>query len=200
MQVYAVSGLTRRQQAWQLLALAAAREWGLSPLPGAAWTPEGKPFFPGLAGRCFNLSHSGPLALCALDGQPVGADVQVIKAWRPALPRRVCSPEELAWLGRPGSPGYWPRFTQLWALKECRVKQCGTGLRGAISSVSVPLPSGEETLLSLDGLWFRCYRGAGWRGAVCGLTPPPEELRWLEAAALPAPGDEPQPPASKSML
>ena len=96
MQVYAVSGLTRRQQAWQLLALAAAREWGLSPLPGAAWTPEGKPFFPGLAGRCFNLSHSGPLALCALDGQPVGADVQVIKAWRPALPRRVCSREELA--------------------------------------------------------------------------------------------------------
>ena len=46
MQVYAVSGLTRRQQAWQLLALAAAREWGLSPLPGAAWTPEGKPFSP----------------------------------------------------------------------------------------------------------------------------------------------------------
>ena len=178
MRIYGMQDLTQRQQAYQLLAAAAQAEWGLSPLPGVERAPGGKPFFPGLPGRCFNLSHSGPLALCALDGRPVGADIQLVRGWRPSLPRRVCSPAELAWLGPPGA-GYWARFTLLWALKESRAKQSGAGLRGAISQIPVPLPEGGGRLFQLDGLWFRCYQGEGWRGAVCALAPPPEDIVWL---------------------
>ena len=92
------SGLTARAQARDLLALAVHEVWGLSPLPEIARRPGGKPFFSEREDLHFNLSHSGDLALCALDGAPVGADIQIIKEWRPSLPRRVCSAEELAWL------------------------------------------------------------------------------------------------------
>ena len=84
----------------------------------------------------------------------------------------------LWWAAEPGA-GYWARFTLLWALKESRAKQSGAGLRGAISQIPVPLPEGGERLFQLDGLWFRCYQGEGWRGAVCALAPPPEDIVWL---------------------
>ena len=179
MQIYGIQNLTQRQQVYQLLAAAAQTQWGLSPLPGIRRESGGKPFFPGLEGRFFNLSHSGTLALCALDSSPVGVDIQVVKNWRPTLPGRVCSPEELDWLGPPDAATYWARFTQLWALKEARSKQYGTGLRGRIPQIRVPLPHSKSGPYQLDGLWFRCYNGDGWRGAACGLTPPPVEICWL---------------------
>ena len=77
MVIYSANGLTRRSQARELLALAAKEHWGLSPLPEIARHEGGKPFFPGHEDLHFNLSHSGELALCALDGAPVGADIQV---------------------------------------------------------------------------------------------------------------------------
>ena len=98
MVIYGARDLTARSQARDLLAQAAAAEWGLSPLPDIARHPGGKPYFPDHPSLHFNLSHSGGLALCALDAAPVGVDIQVVKTLRPALPRRVCSPEELAWL------------------------------------------------------------------------------------------------------
>ena len=183
MRIYGMQDLTQRQQAYQLLAAAAQAEWGLSPLPEIRREAGGKPFFPGLEGRFFNLSHSGTLALCALDSAPTGVDIQVVKSWRPALPGRVCSPEELDWLGPPDAALYWVRFTQLWALKEARAKQSGTGLRGKIAQIRVPLPQAREGLHQLDGLWFRCYGGDGWRGAACGLAPPPPEIQWLRPEA-----------------
>ena len=88
MVVYGARGLTARGQARELLALAAEREWGASPLPELARRPGGKPFFPSREDLCFNLSHSGDLALCALDRAPVGADIQMVRTWRPGLPRR----------------------------------------------------------------------------------------------------------------
>ena len=94
--VYGADGLTRRAQARDLLALAAAEHWGLSPLPELHRAAHGKPCFPREMGRHFNLSHSGPLALCVLDDAPAGADIQVVKRWRPTLPRQG---------GGPGEPG-----------------------------------------------------------------------------------------------
>ncbi|MCF2662369.1 4'-phosphopantetheinyl transferase family protein [Pseudoflavonifractor phocaeensis] len=175
--LYGASGLTQRQQAHDLLAKAAETHWGLFPLPPLERGPKGKPFFPGREDLTFNLSHSGSLALCALGGTPVGVDIQIVRAWRPGLPRRVCSPRELAWLGE--GPDFWERFCQLWALKESLVKQRGTGLTHPISAIQVPLPTGEGLLMEQDGLWFRTYCGAGWRGAACGLEQPPEDIQWM---------------------
>jgi len=177
MQLYGASALSHRRQAYQLLERGAAEVWNITFLPPISHDDRGKPFFSTFSDHHFNLSHSGPLALCALDDSPVGVDIQIIKEWRSALPARICSPEELRWLE--GDKDFWHRFTLLWTLKECRVKQSGTGLTHPISKIKVPLPTENTDLYSLDDLWFRIYSGHGWQAAVCGLSPPPQEIRWI---------------------
>lgn len=170
--LYCAQGITARSQARDLLALAAEEVWGLSPLPEIARREGGKPFFPERENLHFNLSHSGSLALCALDCAPVGADIQVVKQWRPALPRRVCSEAELEWLERQAS--LWPAFTLLWTLKESRAKESGQGLTSSIRGIRVPFPA--EGPVQMDGLWFHTYTGPGWAAAVCGHSKPPEKM------------------------
>jgi len=175
MVIYGARDLRDRSQARELLAVAAAEHWELAPLPPICRQAGGKPCFSGLEHRQFNLSHSGQLALCALDGAPVGVDIQVVKRWRPSLPARTCSPEELAWLEE--QRDCWPAFTLLWALKESRAKESGLGLTLPIREIRVPLPAGGGPV-QLDGLWFRTYRGDGWAAAACGHVPPPEQILW----------------------
>ncbi len=172
MVIYSASGLTARAQARDLLALAVEETWGLSPLPGTARQERGKPYFPEHQDLHFNLSHSGKLALCALDGAPVGVDIQIVREWRPSLPRRVCSPEELAWLEK--QPDFWPAFTLLWTLKEASVKESGRGLAPSVRDIRVPLPGAGPVLF--DGLWFGTWTGPGWAAAVCGHSRPPEKF------------------------
>lgn len=174
--VYQAKGLTSHAQARDLLALAAKEVWGLSPLPEIARLEQGKPYFPEREDLHFNLSHSGDLALCALDGAPVGVDVQIVKQWRPRLPKRVCSPAELAWLERQSEP--WSAFTLLWTLKESRAKQSGRGLTTSIPDIRVPLPAPGP--VRLDGLWFGAWTGPGWAAAVCGHSEPPERIIEVE--------------------
>ena len=185
--VYGADGLTRRAQARDLLALAAAEHWGLSPLPELHRAAHGKPCFPREMGRHFNLSHSGPLALCVLDDAPAGADIQVVKRWRPTLPAKVCAPAELDWIA--AQEDRWAAFTALWALKESRAKYTGLGLTVPIRTISVPLLPPGETLCRWEELWFRLYAGPDWRAAVCGLSAPPPAILWR---SLPPPkGDDP---------
>lgn len=176
MVLYGTDGLETRAQAYDLLAIAAKEHWGLSPLPQLVRAPLGKPSFASGQNLEFNLSHSKSFALCALDHAPVGVDIQLVKSWRPSLPRRVCSPEELEWLEQ--QDDFWRGFTALWAMKESRVKQSGQGLRGSIAAISVPLPRPDETLYAHQGLWFRLYFGPDWVGSACGTAPPPEEIHW----------------------
>lgn len=176
MVVYAARALTRREQVYDLLALAVREQHGLSPLPPVSRGERGKPYLPDHPALHFNLSHSGGLALCALDGAPVGADIQTVAPRRPAMVERCCAPEERAWLAERGDS--WEDFALLWALKEAMVKRSGRGLTLPVSAIRPPLPRGDETLLEQGGLFFRLYRGENWRGAVCGRVPPPGELLW----------------------
>lgn len=176
MVLYGTTELTERAQARQLLAAAAQESWGLSPLPALERQELGKPFFPDFPQRQFNLSHSEPFALCALDDQPVGVDIQVVKSCRRGLPERVCSLLELEWLSRQPEPN--SSFFLLWSLKEARVKQSGLGLRTPIREINVPLPERWEHPILSDGLWFWTYGGTNWTAAVCGLTPPPSQIQW----------------------
>lgn len=184
MVLYGTDSLETRAQAYDLLAIAAKEHWGLSPLPQLVRAPLGKPAFASGQGLEFNLSHSGPLALCALDHTPVGVDIQLVKSWRPSLPRRVCSPEQLEWLEQ--QEDVWRGFTALWAMKESRAKQSGQGLRGSIAAISVPLPRPDETLYAHQGLWFRLYFGPDWVGSACGTTPPPEQIHWRTLTQSPS--------------
>lgn len=176
MVLYGADGLEQRAQAYDLLAMAAEEHWGLSPLPPVVRDSLGKPAFSPAQGREFNLSHSGSLALCALDSAPVGVDIQLVKSWRPTLPGRVCSQEELDWLQ--GQPDFWRGFTTLWVMKESRVKQSGQGLRGSIAAISVPIPRPGELFYAHQGLWFQLFAGPDWMAAVCGTTPAPVNICW----------------------
>ena len=109
--LYGAEGLTARDQAHRLLALAAAEHWDLSPLPALDRAEHGKPFFPDLPERQFNLSHSGPYALCALDRRPVGVDIQTVGPHRPRILQRVYSREERAWLDEQSD--LWAAFDKL---------------------------------------------------------------------------------------
>lgn len=176
MVLYGTSELTQRLQAHQLLAVATQEYWGLSPLPTLERQALGKPFFPDFPQYQFNLSHSEPFALCALDDQSVGVDIQAVKSWRKGLPERTCSASELGWLAK--QPDLNIAFSMLWSLKEARVKQSGLGLRTSIREISIPLPEHTNSPVLMDGLWFRSYCGTGWTAAVCGFTPPPSTICW----------------------
>ena len=84
-------------EAHALLREAVRLTWGWEELPRLEREERGKPWFPERPGYCFNLSHSGPYALCALGHAPVGADVEQVRPRRPFLPQRALSPEELRW-------------------------------------------------------------------------------------------------------
>lgn len=178
MVLYGTRGAPRRERelSRRLLERAAAEAWGLSPLPETARTDRGKPYFPGLEGREFNLTHSGGIVLCVLDAAPAGVDAQILRTPRPATVRRALSRPEQTWLEAQPDPA--AAFTALWALKESRAKQSGEGLfLQKIPCLSVPLPEGDGSRF-LDGLWFRLGRGEGFFWAVCGLSEPPGDIVW----------------------
>ena len=102
--------------------------------------PGGKPYIPGE--RCFNLSHSGELAVIALADGPVGADVQRLGAASDALRHRVLTREEQRWTSGQGEEG----FFFLWTRKEASLKCLGTGVDREMASFDV-----RSDAVTLDG-------------------------------------------------
>lgn len=150
--------------AHNLLRRCAELVWDMEGLPGLDRAPGGKPFFHSMPHCRFNLSHSGPLALCALSDGEVGADIEMIQPRRSFLPKKVLSEAEFAWFRDRGSR--WEDFYTLWTLKEARVKYTGTGLTLPARDIAVPLlDPGQHA--RLDGLTFTAYAGEGWRAALC---------------------------------
>lgn len=95
---------------------------------GLSFGENGKPYLPG-GGVEFNLSHSGRLAVCAVSGRPVGADVEAFRHFDEKLLRYVYQERELAGLRERAAPEDEDRvFTELWTLKESFMKYLGTGL------------------------------------------------------------------------
>ncbi|MBR2059588.1 MAG: GNAT family N-acetyltransferase, partial [Fibrobacter sp.] len=150
---------TKRGDAYALLAYAVRHRWGVEQLPVIAHTELGKPFFPGFPNYHFNLSHSGRFALCALDEQPLGADIECIRPHHPKLAQRICSAEELVWLEQQSNNH--SALCQLWTGKEALAKYRGTGLSTPLRDLCPPLPpTGEQ-----DGLLFHRITTADY--ALC---------------------------------
>ena len=162
-------------EARALLREAVRLAWGWEALPREERGGRGKPWWPDRPDRRFNLSHSGPFALCALGAGEVGADVEQVRPRRPRLPQWALSPEELDWYRAQG--GSWEVFYGLWTLKEAKVKCLGTGLDLPARAIAVPLLAPGETG-ALEGLTFTAYAGPGWRAALCARegTAPLEPL------------------------
>lgn len=144
----------------ELLLLAALRDLGLpvkEPLE-IICGEGGKPALTG--GPEFSLSHSGGRVLCALSDRPVGADVQQLHPYAPALARRFFTAEEAAWLEVQREEEL--AFTLLWSLKESYVKLLGTGIAAAhLDSFTVRMDG--EGRAHIDGssvkLWYAVHDG-----------------------------------------
>jgi len=95
--------------------------------------PGGKPILAGAdRGLCFNLSHTGNLALLAVAGFAVGVDVEAL---RPvprclAIARRVLPAADVAELEGLSGAMRERRFLELWTRFEARQKALGAGVFG----------------------------------------------------------------------
>lgn len=149
----------------ELLLLAALRELG-GPMPPLEITCSnaGKPALQD--GPAFSLSHSGERVLCALSDEVVGADLQQLKPYNPALARRFFTGAEAAWLEEQREQDL--AFSLLWSLKESYVKLLGSGIAEThLDSFTVRvLPDGRAWI---DGsnvkLWYAVCDG--YVMAVC---------------------------------
>lgn len=149
---------------YALLSALLAGAGGPAILPGISRLPGGKPFFPDFPQYHFNVSHSGPLSLCALADTPVGVDIERVRPRKPGLPRYALGDREFAWFETRGSR--WEDFYTLWTLKEAKVKCTGEGLRRPPREIDLPLlEPGEEG--ELEDFSFLALAGEGWRGALC---------------------------------
>ena len=84
------------------------------------------------AGTVFNLSHSGPYALCSLSAEAdvrVGCDVETVRALRLQVAERFFLPGETARiLSRRTSEEQAEEFYRLWVLKESFMKAVRRGM------------------------------------------------------------------------
>lgn len=93
---------------------------------------------PGLCGNgqpgtpCFSLSHSGNIVICAVDDEPIGADIQVVKKLPERLPKRVLTESELAGYRQVAEEKTEVEaqryFTVRWTEKESIAKLIGKGI------------------------------------------------------------------------
>lgn len=124
------------QRAWELLRFAAQELGyydiaGIPDLKAAARRGEhGKPYLPGW-GLHFSISHSHGLAACAVEGNPVGLDVERVRHFSEAVERRICSPGELKLVSAASNRDR--ALTRLWTCKEAYMKYTGLGFAQGIT-------------------------------------------------------------------
>lgn len=144
----------KQGDAYALLESAVRLVWGWDALPELSRLDNGKPVFSRYPDHCFNLSHSGGMALCALSDRPVGVDIEIVRPRSTEFPAYVFKGEEYERYMALG--GDWEAFYALWTEKESILKYTGEGLR-AWRRAELP-----------TGCVMTSLAGESWRGAVCG--------------------------------
>ena len=187
LQLWMISHASGKQDAHSLLHTILKKYYGCID-PTFSTLPGGKPVLADYALH-FNLSHSGPFALCGVGDHPLGVDVERIKPRRPGLPRYVLSDKEWDWFTARGSR--WEDFYTIWTLKESFCKFTGLGLTRPVSAIPVPLPRQilpSGACLPFGSVCFTLFSGPGWRAAVCSPARCASSIRWLTPGQLPPVG------------
>ena len=147
--------------------------------PKILYWEHGKPYVPG--GPNFNLSHSSDRAVLAVDGGPVGVDIEKwVEDDYISLARAAFHEDELAFLKNDPSAG---TFFGIWTLKESYLKMLGTGLMAdpAGFSVRVEVPGTCACVTSDPRPSLRLYEVEGYSAALCLLhTAFPEKIEEVD--------------------
>lgn len=118
---------------YALLRLAIAENFGITALPELAYEQRGKPFLRDYPDIFFNLSHASDAALCAVSEQPVGADIQDIRALKTDISRKICTPRELEQLSHAEDRNR--ELCRLWCMKESVGKLTGNGFAEGFTAI-----------------------------------------------------------------
>ena len=119
--------------AYQLLKQALREDYGISENPVFDYNEHGKPSIVGHPEIFFNLSHCKEAAVCVVSDQPVGIDVESIRAYKESLVNYTMNDEEIAQIKSAEDPAAF--FIRLWTMKEATTKLIGTGISNDLKSV-----------------------------------------------------------------
>ncbi len=100
-----------------------------------------KPYIVGADSLCFNLSHSGSMAVCAFSDHEVGIDVEKNKAFKDSLIEYVFDDREVRFVDETAKSEEERNalFTRLWTMKESVMKYSGKGISMVPKSIFVDL-------------------------------------------------------------
>ncbi|MCD7757781.1 MAG: 4'-phosphopantetheinyl transferase superfamily protein, partial [Clostridiales bacterium] len=158
---------------WLLGQLLAEHCPDLSRPPRLDYGWQDKPLLADAPDVGFNLSHSGPWAVCALCAAPVGVDIQEERPLRRNLLRRFAPAEQTLLESLPEAERQ-SAFYDLWCLKEAFCKCTGDGLRTPLSATTFTLDP-----VTLDRPGYRAallpFPAEGVHLAVCVQAAEPLE-------------------------
>ena len=154
-------------KAYMLLWEGLRREYGVTEAPIFAFGEHEKPFLAEHRDVHFSLSHTGNAVLCALDREPVGADIEMIQTRGTERLISVFSDAEQEEIRRAECPEI--RFTALWTRKESFLKLTGDGLVGTRTLRKIPTKDTEsvhfETVVrEAEGF---VYSWCQWKPGAC---------------------------------
>ena len=109
------------------------KEYGITEAPVFEYLEGGKPIIKGHPEIHFNFSHSGNVALCAVDNQQVGADIEVPRKITPSLIAYTMNEEEQSIIT--SAPDQITTFLSFWTKKEAVLKLTGEGIRSDLKKV-----------------------------------------------------------------
>jgi 4'-phosphopantetheinyl transferase len=151
--------------AHRLMCYALKAVYGILPRPqDFGLEAQGKPYLTTTTGVHFSISHSGSMAMCALHNEPVGADIEKIRAVGEGVPERVMSSAEYQMYMN--ADDRQSLFFQIWTLKEAYVKYSGDGLGASLRSFTV-CPSGGSVITDTGGTFWPLQPAPGYMAAVC---------------------------------
>jgi 4'-phosphopantetheinyl transferase len=119
--------------AYLLLKEALTEQEGITENPIFEYGEHGKPFIVGHPELHFSLSHCKEAAVCVVSDQPVGIDVESIRAYKESLVNYTMNDEEIAQIKSAEDPAAF--FIRLWTMKEATTKLIGTGISNDLKSV-----------------------------------------------------------------
>ena len=107
--------------------------------------PWGKPLLAENSTIHFSLSHSGPWAVCAVSGEPVGVDVELPRCTLPVA-QRYFQPVELEGLETLDRYSQMDQLNRIWTAKEAFLKALGRGLTVPLNSFTIVLSPQQASL------------------------------------------------------
>lgn len=173
-----------RRAGWALLRWAVSRrkpEWNGLPLSQILEIgPHGKPALKGEPFH-FNLSHSGGLAVCAVEDCRVGVDVEKKRAFSPKLKERICTPGELSLVEAEEDEN--EALTRLWTMKESYMKYTGLGLAQGVRATEFSLLGERPKLKSGAACFLSADLGEAFL-TLCTSRPVPLLFSWIDPKRL----------------